>query len=214
MASIRMRFLSDFEYVRRIQNGDEHAVECFYGECRKYFMACYRAIFSRENLKEDIFQQSFVRLWSEIETKRIFLSEDERIYRIDRKGNVRVLTCQLKSFLMDIAKNDYRTWLRNDRLLLEDDFESFAHMVEVNSAVRPAEMEDDLRDRVVSDCIFELSERCREILTLFYYQGLSLDEIIKVRGEKHVSKNGLKTSKYKCMEALKAKVKTVYRNYI
>lgn len=157
MASIRMRVLSDFEYVRRIQNGDEHVVERFYGECRKYFMACYRAIFSKENLKEDIFQQSFVRLWSEIETKRIFLGEDERIYRIDRKGNVRVLTCQLKSFLMDIAKNDYRTWLRNDRLLLEDDFESFVHMVEVNSVVRPAEMEAQFKTSVA---ILSLTKYC------------------------------------------------------
>ena len=45
---------------------------------------------------------------------------------------------------------------------------------------------------------------------MFYYDGLSLDEIMEARGEKNISKNGLKTAKYKCMENLKAKVKNSF----
>lgn len=45
---------------------------------------------------------------------------------------------------------------------------------------------------------------------MFYYDNMSLDEIIEARGEKNISKNGLKAGKYKCMEALKDKIKEAY----
>ncbi|MDO4161284.1 MAG: sigma-70 family RNA polymerase sigma factor [Elusimicrobiales bacterium] len=209
----RRKSLSDSEYVKQIQQRRKTVTELFYNECRKYFMHSYGAVFSKDNIKEDIFQQSFVKLWTEIETKRIFIGDDDKLYRFDRKGNIRVLTCNLKSFLIDIAKNDYRDWLRKDRLTLEDDFESFAHMMEVSRAVRFDDNQETLKEQIVADCVFDLPPRCKDILTMFYYKGMSLDEILVARGEKNISKNGLKTGKYKCMESLKTRVKDAYKKY-
>lgn len=204
---------SDVEFVAEIQKRNDRVTETFYHECKKYFMSSYKAVFSREDMKEDIFQQSFVKLWTEIETRKIFLGEDNGIYRYDRYGKIRILVCNLKTFLIDIAKNEYRDWLRNDRLTLQDDFESFAHMVEVQLAVRPNESSDLLKEQIVANCVSELPPRCKDILTMFYYKEMTLDEIILARGEKNVSKNGLKTGKYKCMETLKTKVKDMYEKY-
>lgn len=210
----KQKEISDLEYVLQIQNKNERVTERFYHVAWKYFKESYKAVFSREDLMDDIFQQSFVKLWTEIETKKIFVSEEDgKLYRFDRYGNVRMLTCNLKTFLIDIAKNDYRSWLRNDRLVLEDDFESFAHMMEVRSAVVVDESVETLQEQIVNSCVLELPPRCKEILTMFYYKGMSLDEIIEARGEKNISKNGLKTGKYKCMETLKAKVKGTFRQY-
>lgn len=211
---LKQKDLSDIEYVRQIQNKNEKVTERFYNIVRKYFKESYKAIFSREDLMDDIFQQSFVKLWTEIETKKIFVNEEDgKLYRFDRYGNVRMLACNLKTFLIDIAKNDYRSWLRNERLTLEDDFESFAHMMEVKTAVVVDEPVESLQEQIVNSCVLELPPRCKEILTMFYYKGMSLDEIIEARGEKNISKNGLKTGKYKCMETLKAKVKDTFRQY-
>ena len=176
-------------------------------------MSSYKAVFNREDIKDDIFQQSFVKLWTEIETGRIFLSDEARIFRKDKRGNIRVLTCSLKTFLIDIAKNDYRDWLRNDRLSLQEEFESFAHMVEVRSAVSPEESVETLQEQIVANCVFDLPPRCKEILTMFYYDNMSLDDILIARGEKNISKNGLKSGKHKCMESLKSKVKEMYNRY-
>ena len=205
--------LADVAVIREIQRRNERITEKFYNECRKYFISSYRAVFSREDIKEDIFHQSFVKLWTEIETRRIFLDESDNILRRDRRGNIRNLTCNLKTFLIDIAKNDYRDWLRNDRFELEDEFESFAHMIEVQSAIIPNESSESLQEQIVANCVFDLPPRCKEILTMFYYDDMSLDEIIQARGEKNTSKNGLKTGKYKCMETLKSKVKDMYNKY-
>lgn len=204
---------TDAEYVRLIQDKHDKVTEEFYHLARRYFKNSYHSIFSRMDLMEDIFQQSFVKLWTEIETGKIFVGENEELFRYDRNGNIRKLTCSLNTFLIDIAKNDYRSWLRNDRLTLEDNFESFAHMEEVKSVVWGDESAETLREQIVNSCILELPPRCKEILTMFYYQGMTLDEIIIARGEKNISKNGLKTGKYKCMESLKAKVRDTFSKY-
>ena len=210
----KQKEISDLEYVLQIQNKNERVTERFYHAAWKYFKESYKAVFSREDLMDDIFQQSFVKLWTEIETKKIFINEEDgKLYRFDRYGNVRMLTCNLKTFLIDIAKNDYRSWLRNDRLTLKDDFESVAHMMEVKYAVVVDESVETLQEQIVNSCVLELPPRCKEILTMFYYKGMSLDEIIEARGEKNISKNGLKTGKYKCMETLKAKVKDTFLQY-
>ena len=210
----KQKEISDLEYVLQIQNKNERVTERFYHAAWKYFKESYKAVFSREDLMDDIFQQSFVKLWTEIETKKIFINEEDgKLYRFDRYGNVRMLTCNLKTFLIDIAKNDYRSWLRNDRLTLKDDFESVAHMMEVKYAVVVDESVETLQEQIVNSCVLELPPRCKEILTMFYYKGMSLDEIIEARSEKNISKNGLKTGKYKCMETLKAKVKDTFRQY-
>lgn len=204
---------TDAEYVRLIQDKHDKAMNEFYHLATRYFKNSYRSVFTRMDLMEDIFQQSFVKLWTEIETRKIFVGENEELFRYDRNGNIRKLTCSLNTFLIDIAKNDYRSWLRNDRLTLEDDFESFAHMEEVKSVVWGDESAETLREQIVNSCVLELPPRCKEILTMFYYQGMTLDEIIIARGEKNISKNGLKTGKYKCMESLKAKVRDSFAKY-
>lgn len=209
----RKMSLTDSQIIREIQRRNERVTELFYNACKKYFMSSYKTVFSIEDIKEDVFQQSFVKLWTEIETRRIFLDENENIQRRDRRGNIRNLTCNLKTFLIDIAKNDYREWLKNDRLDHEDKFESFAHMVEVRLAVTLDESSESLQEQIVANCVFDLPPRCKEILTMFYYDNMSLDEILQVRGEKNTSKNGLKSGKYKCMETLKGKVKEMYNKY-
>ena len=209
----KKKTLLDYEIVREIQSRNERVTESFYNDCRKYFMSSYKAVFWREDIKDDIFQQSFVKLWTEIETGRMFLDEEGKICRRDKRGNIRVLMCSLKTFLIDIAKNDYREWLRNDRLCLQEEFESFAHMVEIRSAVQPEETPDNIKEQIVANCVLDLPPRCKEILTMFYYYNMSLDDILVARGEKNISKNGLKSGKYKCMESLKLKVKEMYKLY-
>lgn len=206
--------MTDSEIVLRIQERNEAVTKMFYDSARKYFKVSYRAIFSRADLMDDIFQQSFVKLWMEIETRKIFVhSGDGNIYRRDRDGAPQQLTCNLQTFLIDIAKNDYRTWVRTDRLALEGHYGDFAHLAEALSSIGTDETADTLREQVVSSCVADLPPRCKDILTMFYYKNMTLDEIVVARGESHLSKNGVKTAKYKCMTTLKAKVLDAFRKY-
>ena len=64
---------------------------------------------------------------------------------------------------------------------------------------------EGMKDRIVDECIARMSPSCIDILTMFYYKDMSLDEILAAR-EENTSKDGLKTAKNKCLNTLKAKV--------
>ena len=63
---------------------------------------------------------------------------------------------------------------------------------------------------IISYCISRLPKRCRQILTMFYYEEKTLDDIMKELPS-FESKDALKTAKYKCMENLRKTVKTIYQ---
>ena len=66
------------------------------------------------------------------------------------------------------------------------------------------------RHLVVCNSIMDLPARCRQILTMFYYDGMDLDEILEALGHDG-SYNGLKTRKHKCMQSLKDRVTWFFR---
>ena len=77
------------------------------------------------------------------------------------------------------------------------------YAADTETAAREASEE---RERIVADAVLAMSDRCRQILTLFYYEQRTLDEILALRPE-NTSKVGLKTSKYKCMQRLREVVR-------
>lgn len=66
--------------------------------------------------------------------------------------------------------------------------------------------DEDDKIRIIDECILSMSPNCIEIITLFYYQKKSLDDIMMIRGEQNSSKDGLKTAKNKCMVTLRKRV--------
>ena len=52
----KQKEISDLEYVLQIQNKNERVTERFYHAAWKYFKESYKAVFSREDLMDDIFQ--------------------------------------------------------------------------------------------------------------------------------------------------------------
>ena len=75
------------------------------------------------------------------------------------------------------------------------------------------ENDEETRNRIVDDCIQRISPRCAEILTMFYYEEKTLDEILAARHETNSSKNGLKTAKNKCMNTLRSLCNEEFRKY-
>ena len=120
------------------------------------------------------------------------------------------MTCSLTTFLMAFAKNEYRELTRKVK---ED---SYADVFEVlGDAYTIGDNEDveELKNRIVDQCIQQVSPNCIEILTMFYYKDMSLDEILEQRKDKNSSKNGLKTAKNKCMNTLRGLITTEFKKY-
>ncbi len=202
------RNYSDEEIVTGLQARKRHVEEWFYKHAKTYFMDKFNDVFFDQEQKETIFQESFVRLWTQIEDKKIFVKEN-RSWRLQRNGFAQPMTCSLNTFLFAIAKNEYRELVRSNKIVFVEDYFDKAD----NNCIELPQIEEDEKDvknRIVDECIQMMPPRCLEILTLFYVKGKSLDEILEIRKDKNTSKVGLKSAKYKCMNALRERVTKMF----
>ncbi len=189
--------LTDIEIIEGLQNNDEFVEKSFYISCRKYLFNFRSGVFdfNRKGAREpqDIFQDSFLALWQEIQEHRIYV-RDNYAWRIDRQGVSRRMSATLITYLMAIAKNKNFENIREEEIYGET-------TAGLNESI-DEHPEENYRRWIVIQCVNKLPNRCKEILTLFYFEKKSLDEIMSIRKENQ-SKDGLKTGKSKCMKSLK-----------
>lgn len=204
---------TDVQVIAGLQQRDKRTEEWFYHAAKRYFNDHFNEVFFDQDRRQEIFQTAFLKLWTEISNSRICLLE-EKICRQQRNGEYQPMTCTLTTFLMAFAKNEFRELVRSMKYdsydqLLDDD-----RRADVETVCSGLDEDvDELRNRIIDDCISELSPRCADILTLFYYNGMNLDDILEIRSDKNQSKNGLKTAKNKCMNTLKERVVSEFKRF-
>lgn len=208
----RKKQYSDLEVVLGLQARDHKVEEWFYAECRRYVMEKFDEIFFDQDRKQEVLQEAFIRLWTQIDDLRIKV-QDDQIIRQQADGIYRPMTCSLLTFLMAIAKNEYREICRENREeYYAEFFEDEEHAV-VQQIDWGEEEAEEQKDRIVAELVCQLSPHCREILTQFYYEEKSLDEILESRSDHNTSKDGLKTAKNKCMNTLKERILKEFERY-
>lgn len=199
MSSQKIEY-TDLDVIQAIQKEIGSVCKQFYNECRSYFLSKHTTLFtfkSRELEILDLYQESFSLLYCEICSKRIDIRHNQ-IVRKNKAGEYKPMTASLKTYLLSIAKFKNLEMSHNTTV------------VSLNEANIPNLIESNKDNpeiyNIVNYCVnFLLPERCKHILTLFYYENKTLDEILAIRNENH-SKDGLKTSKSKCMSKLKANI--------
>ncbi len=197
---------SDIEYVRGVHSGTEDIQMHFYRKCRSLFdrgTANYGNIDSDE--KDDIFQDAFVILWEKIEAGSIYVA-DGKVVAARRSGIIAEIP-ELSGYFMRIVRNLYLERLR-EKGSVEAIKEWSEHTEE--DPMWWDKSPELMREQIVRQSFMALPHRCREILTMFYYKNMSLEEILAKRAENQ-SYNGLKTGKSKCLALLKARVGDTFR---
>lgn len=201
--------LTDAEVIEGLQRNDHTVENSFYLSCKRYFKERQAGVFvHKEGAREaqDIFQDSFMMLWKEIQARRIYVC-DNYAWRTDRTGNNRKMSASLKTYLMAIAKYKNYEQLREEEIYVPE-----PPVISAPREIPEEEADESTSEWIVGQCVNMLPPRCKHILTLFYYEGKSLDEILAIRGENQ-SKDGLKTGKSKCMKTLKDKILIQFKLY-
>ena len=201
---------TDQEMVAAVMRRDNIVLERIYHDCKAYFRHHAGAVFVTEANIDDIFQEALVHLWREIETRRIEFSEGRLCRWVE--GQLQPMSSSLTTFLLAIAKRKHWELLRKQQHLLLTDNDLMLETLDSNRFAESdtEQTEREMRERVVTDVVLAMSDRCRQILTLFYYEHRSLDDILALRPENQ-TKQGLKTSKYKCMQRLRDQVRDQFR---
>lgn len=195
---------ADAEVVAAYRAGDKRLQQAWYERCRRSFAtgtARYGGISDLD--REDLFQDSFIVLWEKMESGQVYVDESGAVMRISPSGTVPVHG--LMAYFMRIVRNKYLELFRSRNI-----------NVELDEAVTPAggdifaelywdEDPEVVKDRIVTSCLMSMPHSCLDILTKFYYQKKTLEQILEERPE-NTSYDGLKSRKSKCLANLKKRI--------
>ena len=210
MASIELKpeTYSDAAYVEGVYKRNRVIENALNLHCKKYFDLNYKGVFfAGSDMKDEIFQESFITLWEIIENRIIYAEDGE----LKGKGG-KPFNGQLTTFFMSIAKFKYLELVRKNSRYNEfgnDELESIKDIWDFLDNVP----EDNIKYEILSYCISQMPKGCNRILTMFYYEEKNLDSIM-IEIPTYKSKNALKTAKHKCMENLRNSANAIYNRYI
>ena len=199
----------DAQIVDGVFRHDRKMGDALYELCHDYYEENFRGVFiANEEDEKDIFYNSLETLLMKIEDRKIYAENGE----LKGKGG-KPFTSTLTTYFMGIAKLKYKEWVRQHPIGPHVDIETGKIKTDTE-LYRDILYDDDENEKlsIIADCISRMSERCNQILTLFYYKEMSLDEILE-EIPTYKSKNALKTEKNKCMNTLRESAKAIYKRF-
>ena len=172
--------MSDKEVLLKIHQGDEKALEYLY---KKYYSMIIKMILKNQGNEQeakDIFQEALIIFW--------------------QKSNIGqlTLTSKISTYLYSVCLNLWRKELkRKSRLSWEE------------KDGREYQQSDQKEShQIIHQCIESLGETCQKVLTYYYFDRMSMQEIAVKLG--FSSTDTAKTKKYKCKKKLDQMIKANY----
>lgn len=208
---LHAKIYSDAAYVEGVFNRDPIMERALYYHCKRYFDENYKGVFFVGNeYKDEIFQDAFIKLWENIANKKIYAEDGV----LKGKGG-EAFSGKLTTYFMGIAKLKYLEWVRENLHKVSDEEEEREMRKQEIKLYKTLlyDSADEAMLEIIADCISHMSERCNQILTMFYYEEKTLDDIM-IELPTFDSKNALKTAKYKCMETLRKSAQSIYHRYL
>ena len=172
--------MKDGEVFEQICKGDEKALEFLY---KKYYKMMTKIVLSNsgtEDEAKDVYQDALVVFWQKATSGKL------------------VLTSKMSTYIYSICLNLWRKELDRKSRLANEEKDSAVHR------------DDDKveRAKIINACIQQLGETCKKVLTYYYFDGLSMQDIADKLG--FANTNTAKTKKYKCKMKLDELVKSQY----
>ena len=180
--SLRAGLKREMVILENIRNGQKSQLESLYKAHKQEFISWVTGRYSCSNEEaKDAFQFAIITLYENLRTNRIT-----------------ELNSSVKTYLFAIGKHKIleqkKSSIRFSRKL-EDDVQEIQDIHQWDNELYEQSLQ------LVEKCLDQLGEPCRSLLQLFYYHGMSMEEIT----EKMEYKNRLtsKNLKYKCINRLR-----------
>lgn len=191
---------TDTEFVDGVRAGKYKVQQALYEKCRRqFFKGTSNYDISLED-KDDLFQECYIIIWRKIETEDIYTT-DGKVYAHRKNGETYEVS-ELIAYFMKIVKNGYCDLLRRKGRIPVVSEESLRNVQDADGERTNGNGGSTLREQIVYQRVMSLSDSCRDMLTKFYYDGMTLSDILETK-EKSKSYDGLKAQKTKCMKKLK-----------
>ena len=172
--------MKEKEIFERICRGDEKALEELY---KKYYRMMTKLVITNSGTEQeakDVYQDAIIVFWQKATS-----------------GNL-TLTSKISTYIYSICQNLWRKELDRKKRLSNEERDVAEHV----------DMEKEERIRIIKNCINQLGDTCRKVLTYYYYEKMSMTEIATRLG--FANTDTAKTKKYKCKKKLDELIRSQY----
>jgi RNA polymerase sigma-70 factor (ECF subfamily) len=165
------------ELAKKAMNGDRHAFEVLITARQRNFLISAMSILKNESDAEDAVQEAIIKMYRNISGLKDAKAVKSWMERIVRNESYNIYS---KSSSQNQRQTD-----------IDDEDEQVEIVEETREFLPEAYVEDDELNKKLYDTILSLSEAKREAILMYYYDGLSYNEIADVTGKstKAVSSN-------------------------
>lgn len=179
------QYTSD-EILVRLRQGDRDVLVELYKANETMISKYIKDQNGRTEDAEDLLQEALVVLWNNAKNPNF------------------ELTAKPSTYLYAIVKN---LWLKsvekNKRITSEDQIPTNAHSIQQES--------DKIMDHsIVRKMLNQMGETCRQVLLMFYYDGLDMQTIAKANN--FANADVAKAKKHQCLKELEKKVKQKFQS--
>lgn len=178
--------MKNLSIIQLLKSGDAAFYEQQYELYREEFMGYALKKGVHPEAAIDIYQDSFI-----------------IVFQNAVSGKLDTLSSSLKTYIFGIANNKILEFYRkeNKTVNLDEQFHIKEEMIEL-------ELKENVlneRQLSMSSAFKKLGDRCKNIISLFYLDGLTIKEIME--SENYTSENTVKAQKSRCMKQLKELIK-------
>lgn len=169
----------------------DKGLNCLFRNCSKIILKFILANKGTEDEAKDVIQDSIIIFYEQVKNKNL------------------VLDCTINTYMYSVSRN---LWLK--KLAYKSRFINELSEYIVIDNVLTEGFDDDIRNNKFIKLFNELGESCRVILLYYYYDKLSMKEIMIRMNFK--SEQAAKNKKYKCLNYLREIVlnNKDFRNHI
>ena len=178
--------MKDATLIKAIKQGDASALKSVYVEHRAPFLAFAKKYPIKEDTSVDIYQDAIIALRENI-----------------LKGKLDDLKSELKTYLFSIGKYMIYDKLKQNKKMyaLEDNLKETTDETNLEFSL-VGELTNEQKQ--LRSAFKLLGEKCKTILTLFYYRGFDLEDIVQELN--YNNKDVVKSQKSRCIKTLKGNI--------
>lgn len=172
--------------LQLLKSGNQIEYRRLYDAHRAAFVAFAHTYKISEEIGIEIYQDAFIVLYENVAS-----------------GKLTSLSSSIKTYLFSIGKYKILEHHRARKKLVrvtEDEFDVVTHEIVMEEEI------ENTQQQQLQEILPKLGKRCRNILELFYLQGLKIDEIKQAEGYENA--NTVKAQKSRCLKQLKSLLKT------
>lgn len=172
------------QWIRSLQNGDTAILDVIYLHYKSGFLAFAKRYPIATEVALDIYHDSMIALYENVV-----------------KGKLDGLKSSIKTYLYAIGKYKIFAYLKSNpqqEEWLGDELTEEMTLFEIDTT--------EERLKLLQRAYLQLGPKCQQVLHLFYYKGLRLDDIQQQMS--YESKDTVKSQKSRCLKQLKEIIRT------